>query len=431
MICSKKIFLVLFCTLFFWTNSYSTEQISSELSQTTTNNTENTPIEKKLIPLDIKETKSPLVDKFHDQYLSPYGKKWLESVMTSSVSYRGYVQKTLKEHNMPLCLQYLPVIESSYKISALSKSGAYGLWQFMKNSVSPFNMTINSWLDERKDPWISTDAAIKKLQENYNYLGNWELALAAYNSGLGAINRIVTKTGSKNFWYLAKNGYLKEETKNYVPKFLAIASILTNKEYYDLTFPEPDSTDKSINFEEIIVQTSIDLSLLAKETNISLDDLSFYNPSLFYSVTPPSSKYKLRIPRGEKANVQQVLSNSSIPLLHYTIYSVKSGDSLYALSQHYGLTVDEIKKVNSLHSSVIKIGQKLMIPAIKKVGDFKNNKFAEKAVFNGTYKVTQKDTLWSISLKYNVQVEELASENNMQINDVLRIGTVIKVPIIQ
>ena len=186
-------------------------------------------VEKKLI-LNKDYSKNTLVQKQIEQYTSNFAKDWLNSVMSESLKYRAYVQKVLAENNLPQELQYLPVIESSYKISALSKSGAYGMWQFMKNSISPFNIRVNSWMDERKDPWLSTNAAVKKLKENYDYLGSWELALAAYNCGLGAMNRTIKKAGKSDFWYLANNGYLKAETKNYVPKFIAICKILENKE---------------------------------------------------------------------------------------------------------------------------------------------------------------------------------------------------------
>ena len=155
-----------------------------------------------LFAIKAKKGKNSLVQKQIEQYTSNFAKDWLNSVMSESLKYRAYVQKILKENNLPQELQYLPVIESSYKISALSKSGAYGMWQFMKNSISPFNIRINSWMDERKDPWLSTNAAVKKLKENYDYLGSWELALAAYNCGLGAINRTIKKAGKSDFWYL-------------------------------------------------------------------------------------------------------------------------------------------------------------------------------------------------------------------------------------
>lgn len=374
----------------------------------------------------------PLIQKQIEQYTSNFAKDWLNTVMSESLKYRAYVQKVLEESNMPSNLQYLPVIESSYKISALSKSGAYGMWQFMKNSIAPFNIRINSWMDERKDPWLTTNAAVKKLKENYDYLGSWELALAAYNCGLGAISRTIKKAGKSDFWYLAENGFLKTETKNYVPKFLAICHILENKEEYGLDFPEPNlQTDNSVTFEEISVKRSIDLAILAEKSDIEKELLTFYNPSLYYNVTPPDTTYKLRIPKEKKEEIEQLLASSNLPLVKYHVYVVKSGDSLYALSKHYEIPVSEIQRVNKLSGTIIKIGQKLMIPAIKDVAKFTGAKKAEKVVFNGTHKVTEKDTLWNLSLKYNVQVEVLAEENNMQIDDILRIGTTIKVPIIE
>ena len=374
----------------------------------------------------------PLVQKQIEQYTSNFAKDWLSSVMTESLKYRAYVQKVLKDTDMPLNLQYLPVIESSYKISALSKSGAYGMWQFMKNSISPFNIRINSWMDERKDPWLTTNAAVKKLKENYDYLGSWELALAAYNCGLGAMNRTIKKAGNSDFWYLAEKGFLKTETKNYVPKFLAICHILDNKEEYGLEFPEPNlKTDNSVTFAEISVNRSIDLGILAEKADIEKELLTFYNPSLYYNVTPPDTTYKLRVPTEKKNEIEQLLASSNLPLIKYHVYTVKSGDSLYALSKHYEIPVAEIQRVNKINGTIIKIGQKLMIPAIKDVAKFTGAKQAEKVVFNGIHKVTEKDTLWNLSLKYNVQVEVLAEENNMKIDDILRIGSNIKVPIIE
>lgn len=389
-------------------------------------------IEKKNNPEEEAKNFHPLVKKQIEQYTSNFAKDWLNTVMTESLKYRAFVQKTLEENNMPKNLQYLPVIESSYKISALSKSGAYGMWQFMKNSIAPFNIRINSWMDERKDPWLTTKAAIKKLKENYDYLGSWELALAAYNCGLGAMTRTIKKAGSSDFWYLAEKGFLKTETKNYVPKFLAISHILDNKDFYGLDFPEPnEETDNCTNFEEISVKRSIDLGILAEKSDIEKELLSFYNPSLYYNVTPPDTTYNLRIPKEKKQEVETLLASSNLPLIKYHVYTVKSGDSLYALSKHYEIPVSEIQKVNKLSGTIIKIGQKLMIPAIKDVAKFTGAKQPEKVVFNGKHKVTEKDTLWNLSLKYNVQVEVLAEENNMEIDDILRIGSEIKVPIIE
>ena len=413
-------------------NIQKQEETQQELIQQPVEIIQENHIEQKKSAKEESKNFHPLVQKQIEQYTSNFAKDWLSSVMTESLKYRAYVQKVLKDTDMPLNLQYLPVIESSYKISALSKSGAYGMWQFMKNSISPFNIRINSWMDERKDPWLTTNAAVKKLKENYDYLGSWELALAAYNCGLGAMNRTIKKAGNSDFWYLAEKGFLKTETKNYVPKFLAICHILDNKEEYGLEFPEPNlKTDNSVTFAEISVNRSIDLGILAEKADIEKELLTFYNPSLYYNVTPPDTTYKLRVPTEKKNEIEQLLASSNLPLIKYHVYTVKSGDSLYALSKHYEIPVAEIQRVNKISGTIIKIGQKLMIPAIKDVAKFTGAKQAEKVVFNGIHKVTEKDTLWNLSLKYNVQVEVLAEENNMKIDDILRIGSNIKVPIIE
>lgn len=432
----KKIFsftliLVLMCVNLTSQESDIQNQIEKKVENQIEEKIASQVVEKKLI-LNKDYSKNNLVQKQIEQYTSNFAKDWLNKVMSESLKYRAYVQKVIADKNLPQELQYLPVIESNYKISALSKSGAYGMWQFMKNSISPFNIRVNSWMDERKDPWLSTNAAIQKLKENYDYFGNWELALAAYNCGLGAINRTIKKAGSSDFWYLANNGFLKAETKNYVPKFIAICTILENKEKYGLEFPEPNiQTDNCVNFEEISVKRSIDLTILAEKSNIEKELLTFYNPSLFYNITPPDTTYKLRVPKDKKAEIENLIASSNLPLVKYHVYTVKSGDSLYALSKHYEIPVAEIQRVNKLNGTIIKIGQQLMIPAIKDVAKFTGAKQYEKVVFNGKHKVTEKDTLWNLSLKYNVQVEVLAEENNMKIDDILRIGTEINVPIIE
>ena len=428
----KKIFLFTLILMLMCVNLTSQESdIQNEIPEKVEEKTSSQVVEKKLI-LNKDYSKNNLVQKQIEQYTSNFAKDWLNKVMSESLKYRAYVQKVIADKNLPQELQYLPVIESNYKISALSKSGAYGMWQFMKNSISPFNIRVNSWMDERKDPWLSTNAAIQKLKENYDYFGSWELALAAYNCGLGAINRTIKKAGSSDFWYLANNGFLKAETKNYVPKFIAICTILENKEKYGLEFPEPNiQNDNCVNFEEISVKRSIDLTILAEKSNIEKELLTFYNPSLFYNITPPDTTYKLRVPKDKKGEIETLLASSNLPLIKYHVYIVKSGDSLYALSKHYEIPVTEIQRVNKLNGTIIKIGQQLMIPAIKDVAKFTGAKQYEKVVFNGKHKVTEKDTLWNLSLKYNVQVEVLAEENNMKIDDILRIGTEINVPIIE
>ena len=161
-----------------------------------------------------EELEKPQVEAFRKQYLSPKWSALLRGYLESAMEYRLYVRKAVQDAQMPEMLEYLPVVESNYKTNAKSRSGAIGMWQFMANSVWPF-LTLNDFVDERLDPWKSTDAALKKLTDNYNVFNDWLLAIAAYNCGVGAMNKAIKKAGGvKDFWYLAENGYLTKQTSD-------------------------------------------------------------------------------------------------------------------------------------------------------------------------------------------------------------------------
>ena len=224
---NSKIFLLGLCFFFFSLPLFSISSVNlEELSPTELNNQLNvsslnnqtileTLKDITYVDLDIEYPLHPLILKFHNEFNSDYGEKLLNQVLTRAEPYRAYIREKLIEYEVPLCLEYLPVIESNFNIKAVSKSGAVGLWQFMENSIAGL-LTKNTWVDERKDPWLSTEAAIKKLKQNYDYFGDWALALAAYNMGLGGLSRLMKTTGCQSFWELADGGYLKAETKNYL-----------------------------------------------------------------------------------------------------------------------------------------------------------------------------------------------------------------------
>ena len=193
---------------------------------------------KAYIPLDIPGADRPEVERFRNHYLhSEKLAKRLYDDLERAQDYRIFVRKAVLDAELPLVLEYLPMVESNYNPNARSKSGAIGLWQFMENSVSNF-LVLNDFVDERYDPWKETDAALKKLQENYKYFKDWPLALGAYNCGLGAMNRALKKSPVKDFWYLASHGYISRQTAEYVPKLLAIADLAINSEYYGINLPD-------------------------------------------------------------------------------------------------------------------------------------------------------------------------------------------------
>lgn len=314
--------------------------------------------------LDIHTPEHIHIQKYLDDYQKPFGIRWLTSVLEAGAPYRMYARQQLALNNMPASLEYLPVVESEYKVSAKSRSGALGIWQFMENSIYPF-LEKNQWVDERLDPWKSTDAAIKKLQDNYNMFGDWALALAAYNYGAGGLKRVIKASGGvDNFWDLADQERLSNQTILYVPKFLAVAEILTNQEYYGLEFPDVTEADL-IQWDEVTTKRSVPLQMLAKELNIDVSILKFLNPALILGRTPPAMEYTLRVPLGTKEEVEKAISNMVLPSYEHT-YKVVQGDTLWGISRRYGLTVADICDANNIEeNAILPIGKTLYIPIIE------------------------------------------------------------------
>lgn len=316
----------------------------------------------KYVDLDIDYPEHELILKYHLEFNTNYGEKLLSSILTRAEPYRAFIREKLIEYELPLCLEYLPVIESNYNIKAVSKSGAVGLWQFMENSIAGL-LTKNNWIDERKDPWLSTEAAIKKLKENYDYFKDWPLALAAYNMGLGGLSRKMKSTGCKTFWELVDGGHLKAETTNYVPKFLAIADLITNAKYYGLDLPEYNP-ENSYKVETVNLTFQVSLEQLAKASSVSVKTLQSLNPGLSYSVTPYTNNFKLRVLSADKEKISQALS--TLKPLDANIYTVEKGDTLWGISRRYGLTVDALCMANNIkENQILRIGTRLVLPILK------------------------------------------------------------------
>jgi len=366
-----------------------------------------------------------LVQYYINQYCSPGGKEWLRAVMEKAAPYIGFIKEEIAERGLPQELAYLPVIESGYLAGAVSKSGAMGLWQFMKNSIAGYDLKINEWMDERRDFWKSTDAALKKLEENYNYLGDWSLALAAYNAGLGAMTAAIKNSGIRDYWVLSQKHFLKTETIHYVPKLLAAAHILSNPRQYGIIIWNPQ-----IEWTRIATDRSVDLNILAKEAQIDAAELKKANQELTYSITPPDKNYLLKIRVQDAEKAAAVLARKDLPLVKYYIHTIRSGDTLLALALSYGITVDQITALNpGIEPRLLRIGTTLMIPAVNDQPPPAVSKPGENIAFTGTHLVIKGESLWSIALSYGIDPEALAEANGMELNGILREGRMLKTPI--
>ncbi|MDR1637228.1 MAG: LysM peptidoglycan-binding domain-containing protein [Treponema sp.] len=377
--------------------------------------------------LSIPGLENALTRHYIEQYTSPGGIAWLNAVMRRGAPYLGFIRREIEERNLPGELLYLPVIESGYLATALSRSGAAGLWQFMRNSMGPFDMKVDDWVDERMDFWKSTQGALRKLEENYRRFEDWPLALAAYNTGLGGINRVVKDTGIEDYWVLSERKALKTETIHYVPKLLAVAWIMSRPRRFGL-----ESWQKDIEWTRIpAAGRTVDLSLLAAESGIDPALLRAGNRELIYQVTPPDKAHQIKVPLAYLPLVTEILERKGPELIKNYFHTVRYGDTLWALALHYGVTVELIENANpGIRSEYLRIGSRLRIPALKEAGPYPGTTAASGAAdFSGNHLVKKGETLWAISLIYEVDPEILAQANGMELNDTLREGRNLKVPI--
>lgn len=355
---------------------------------------------------------------------------WVLGALKRAAPFAHFVRSKIEEYGLPPEIYYLPVVESLYLVNAHSPAGALGLWQFTRDSAWPW-MKINDWVDERKDFWKSTEAAMEKLKLNYRYTGDWLLSLAAYNCGLTWVMNAIQKSGSRDFWTLARQGYLPKETRNYIPKFIAVVrySAHQGRMGRDLGWEEPAT------WERIPLNQAVDLRLLSQAAGVSYDSLKAGNAELTYGITPPTNMdYRLKVPTPTAEKVKKALNDSEIKLLKFAIHTVGEGDTLYDLSLHFGIPISMIQKYNpQVRPETLRIGLKLVVPLFKDVGPYLRKKSViveddGPPYFPNEYAVRDGDTLWDIARSFGTTSARLARGNAMSENGILRPGMTLKVP---
>jgi membrane-bound lytic murein transglycosylase D len=370
-----------------------------------------------------------LTQRYLRQYSGNFGLAFLAEAMERGGPYLAFIRQEVEARNMPLELIYLPVVESAFLSTAMSRSGAAGLWQFMRNSIGGYGMGITDYLDERMDFWKSTQSALKKLEENYSRLEDWSLALAAYNAGLGAITRLTRQTGIRDYWTLAEKQLLKTETIHYVPKLLAVSHILSNPRRYGLSPSWPEDPQ----WVRIKVDRSVDLELLAEHAGVNKYLLKQANSELRYGITPPSGDYQIKTPQADAPALLAALQDEALVLLHYHIHTIVYGDTLSELALRYGVSLQQILEVNpGTEGRFLQIGGKLRIPVLpgRTPAPPASRTAAGNsgAAFEGSHMVRPGETLWSIARLYQIEPQVLAEANNMDLQDVLREGRILKTP---
>ena len=383
----------------------------------------------KLYSLDIPS--NSYTDYWISHYTKPEKLAWITRSLQRGAVYRRFILEKIEEYDVPRELLYLPVVESAYFPYALSRSGAVGLWQFMRNSIGPYDIAINSWVDERRDFWKATEAALHKLELNYSRLDDWASGIAAYNCGLTRMRRIVEENGTNDYWKLLEIGVLPSETAHFIPKLHAISYICSHKIEYGL----PITWERGTEWERIQLDQVVDLRILARETGVSLSLLEQGNTELNYSITPPLTEgYFLKIPAVYTEKITEALKEED-RYVNYHMYTIESGDTLYELGEYYGISPDLLLRYNpGVKAASLRIGSTLIIPLVKEIPMYPGRRSGdrsggeEQAEYTESYIVREGDTLWSISRRYNTTPEILAAQNSIPLHFPLQIGQKLRVP---
>lgn len=376
-------------------------------------------------------------------------KKHLETLMALSEYYFPMFERELDNHDIPLEVKYLAIVESALKPRAKSRVGATGLWQFMFATGKMYGLNVSSYVDERSDPIKSTEAASKYLASLYKIFGDWDLALAAYNSGPGNVSKAIRRSGGyQNYWNIRHN--LPRETAGYLPAFLATMYIFEYAKEHGLNPKKPELT--YIQTDTIRVKEMISLDQVSELLEVPMEELQFLNPSYKLDIIPHirGENYTLRLPR-EKVGlfvsnedsiykyVREDFAKREKPLPQFfdndtkLRYRVKSGDYLGKIARQYGVRVSQIKQWNGLRSNNLRIGQRLTIyprkPGTQVSPAVSNSLTTTKAISSSTktYKVQKGDSLWSISQKFpGVSVQNIRDWNNIN-GSKLKIGMTLVV----
>ena len=389
---------------------------------------------------------NPALEKIIKSYLKNR-RKYYPNFMARAAYYFPMIEKYLDQYDIPLEMKYLALVESALKPKAKSRVGATGLWQFMYPTGKQYKLKVSSYVDERQDPLKATIAACNYLNDLYKIFGDWDLALAAYNSGPGNVSKAIRRSGGyKNYWNIRP--YLPRETAGYVPAFYATMYLFTYAQEHQLTGSAP-----SIHFFEtdtIHIKKTVSFDQITEQTGIETAMLQFLNPEYKLDIIPfiKGKEYTLRIPKKKAdiflknetelyALVDADAARREKPLPQYfemdkrIRYRVKNGDYLGKIAYKYGVRVSDIKRWNGLKNTNLKIGQRLSIYP-KRLRVPKSSKTS--AINNTTketptiYIVKKGDSLWTIAKKFKkVSVNQIKEWNNIWSGKTIQPGKKLKI----
>lgn len=360
---------------------------------------------------------------------------YLQRISQQAAPFLHLIVEMIEERDLPVELALVPVVESAYDTFAYSHGSASGIWQFIPSTATSYGLEINWWYDGRRDIVAATETALDYLDRLHRtFDGDWLHALAAYNAGQGRLAGLIRRAENagqpSDFWSLE----LPLETQNYVPKILALATLLRDSEAHGVNWSfvanQPATT-------VIELDNQIDLAQAAEMANMSLRELHRYNSGYNRWATGPDGPHRLLLPlENAELFTQQLAQTSPADWMNWQRHQVQSGESLSRIAQRYGTTTRAIQQANNLDDHLIRQGDHLLIPVSSRSLDeytlsATQRRTATQNQSHGNHRinhqVTRGDTLWDLSRTYGVPVRSLASWNNIAPGDTLRLGQTLTI----
>jgi membrane-bound lytic murein transglycosylase D len=430
------------------------------------------------IPIEVNR----LVLKWID-YFQGSGRPHMERYLSRSTRYTPIMKEILRKEGLPEDLIYIALIESGFSSTAHSSASAVGYWQFIRGTGKRYGLRIDSFVDDRRDFVLATRAAADYFKGLYNLFGAWYLAIASYNVGENRVKNLVMTNKTRDFWKLARENRLPQETVNYVPKFLAARLIAKEPEKYGFT--DIDYLP-ALEFSTVEFESPVDIRRLATEMGLEYDDLRDLNPAYKRGVAPMprgAAKLVLRVPKGHEAKAlaaaQAAKAGQTVRYIaedDYSFYRVRRGDTISSIARRFNISQVQILRLNRLSQrSVLNVGKRLRLPSedvatlgpakssqleIRKKDDRtpaspkgpqsvranergiktvvrsgvvgrvakKNVKSAKAIAKQTTHVVRRGENLATIARKYQVSVRELASHNRLKNQSVLFVGKRLEIP---
>ncbi len=377
----------------------------------------------------------PRVQYYIDYFTTRSGDRfqvWLERLPR----YEGMVRERLASQGLPSDLIYLALIESGFSPHAVSRARAVGMWQFMQATGASYGLRVNSWIDERRDPVKSTDAAARHLRDLVNRFGSHYLAAAAYNGGAGRVGRglvqISAQLGAGDeaidpmsddaFFELAESRHIYQETKDYVPKLIAAALVAKEPAKYGF---EPVGTVEPFPLDSVMVEGGTGLDVIAKLAETTLDEIRELNPHILRGVTPPGMKYPVRLPANLGPTVTE--KYASLPPVErpaVLTHVVKRGETISGIAQRYGVSQSALMSANRVaRANSLQVGATLYVPVSGSSVPESLLREPEPAVRSAVSHIVRSgETLSGIASRYGVSQASLRSLNRLNSAGAIRAG---------